>query len=333
MNGPIPIPQYDLEALRNSYAPQPGDSLDPAVEDPSTWDVVRTYSEMAAKQSSVTAVQMQLSNDLALSDIEAEMGIVPLTAEEANKQFGIPGVLQFDEIVSPGVAKRKKERAEEQMRWEAILEKAGAGESVLGFIAALGTNIVADPIGTAFGFIPFVGGAKYARMLKLAGPVAVKMGIGAVGKRALVRAGVGAVEGAAGNALLEPFLFLGNKELGYQYGWEDSAFSIAGGAGAGAGLRSVGGLLADSIAVRKLSEVNVEARTEAINVAVYDMGNGNIPRVDEVVLSDTPKVNRFGPDAVEVQPGVFEASFPTLQASESWMVRTAAISGTPLLLP
>lgn len=94
-----------------------------------------------------------------------------------------------------------------------------------------------DPINIATAFVPVIGEARYAQLLKQAGGV-----IGRTG----VRVGVGAVEGAVGSALVEPAIYAGQQQWRNDYDAYDSMLNIAGGAAFGSLLHAGAGLARDA---------------------------------------------------------------------------------------
>jgi hypothetical protein len=100
--------------------------------------------------------------------------------------------------------------------------------------------------------VPVVGEARYAAML---GRAASPLG------RAGVRAGVGAVQGAAGAAILEPLPLLAARQDQTEYGLSDSLANIALGGLLGGGLHSVGGAVSDAMRRRIATETPPKADT------------------------------------------------------------------------
>ena len=129
---------------------------------------------------------------------------------------------------------------EAERRREDILNRApsGIGMTALRLTTMLATS-AADPLNIAASFVPVVGEERYAAMLARAGS--------ALG-RAGVRAGVGAVEGAAGTALVEPLVYAGQHEEQADYGISDSLLNIALGTALGGGLHIGIGALGDALA-------------------------------------------------------------------------------------
>ena len=107
-----------------------------------------------------------------------------------------------------------------------------------GFAGNLAGSLL-DPISVAAGFIPFVGEARYASMLaKASGPIA----------RAGVRLGVGAIEGAAGNAILEPLNYSMSQKLQDDYTFTNSLMNIGMGGVVGGGMHMGAGAVGDAFA-------------------------------------------------------------------------------------
>jgi hypothetical protein len=129
---------------------------------------------------------------------------------------------------------RKKDEITRQSTLSRASGDLGAGALRVG--TALATSML-DPLNVASAFIPVVGEARYARLLEQAATPLARFG---------VRAGVGAVEGAAGAALVEPIVYGAAHAEQADYGLSDSLASIAFGGVMGAGLHSVGGAVADA---------------------------------------------------------------------------------------
>lgn len=106
------------------------------------------------------------------------------------------------------------------------------------FGVGLGASIL-DPINIASAFIPFVGEARLASMLARAGA--------GFGSRALVRAQVGAVEGLAGAAVVEPFVLAMAHDLQKDYTAADSLLNLAFGTILGGGLHVGVGAVRDHV--------------------------------------------------------------------------------------
>lgn len=146
---------------------------------------------------------------------------------------------------------RQKERAEYQQVAERKPDGAVAASLGLGAYLAVQAK---DPIGAATAFIPVVGPARYANMIKGA---ASPLG------RAGIRAGVGAAEGALGAAVLEPLAYLGAQSLGDDYGAYNSFMNISFGAGLGGSISSGVGAIADRLGMDAFAIKSLPMETKA----------------------------------------------------------------------
>lgn len=128
------------------------------------------------------------------------------------------------------ISRRRAERE------RSILMQNAPGSAAPAMILASFAAQAVDPINIASAFIPVVGEARYTAML--AGAVGT-------GARLGVRAGVGAIEGAVGSALLEPAVYTLSQQLQDDYDITDSLTNIAFGAALGGSLRGIGGIVKD----------------------------------------------------------------------------------------
>lgn len=129
-------------------------------------------------------------------------------------------------------AQRRKDDLNKQM----VFSRSPGGVATAGSFAAGFAGTLLDPINLAAGFIPVLGGTKYAAALASAE---------SVGARAGLRFGIGAAEGLVGAAAVEvPTLAL-RGDLQDDYTMVDSLANIAFGTFASAGLRTAGGGLRD----------------------------------------------------------------------------------------
>lgn len=134
-------------------------------------------------------------------------------------------------------AKAKRER-------EATIERGPNG--ILTGALGVGTSFLVgavDPLNIASGFIPVVGQARYANMMASPGMSTVA--------RAAVRTRVGALEGAVGQAMLEPIEAYATSQEGGDYTMASALHSIMFGAALGSSLRTGGGAIADVIRMRR----------------------------------------------------------------------------------
>jgi len=105
------------------------------------------------------------------------------------------------------------------------------GTQALGFGAEMLGSLL-DPISIGASFIPFVGEARGLMLMERFGPTAGRLLIGGI-------------EGALGNAILEPLTYSAAKTLNYEYDAFDSFMNIAAGGIIGAGFHAGFGKVAD----------------------------------------------------------------------------------------
>lgn len=142
-----------------------------------------------------------------------------------------------------------------------------------GIINQLGIGLVAgatDPINAASTYIPVV---RYGKMLSGA--------LGFAGRTA-VRGGVGAVEGLAGMAAVEPLNAFADKQEGLDYGMDQFLSNVAFGAVLGAGLHTGAGTIGEAVRGFPYS-----AKKAALETAVSDLVNGIPVHSGEMVLHHT----------------------------------------------
>jgi hypothetical protein len=174
--------------------------------------------------------------------------------------------------------------------------------------ARLGVGIatsLVDPVSVATAFIPVVGEARYLAWLGRAGGVVGRTG---------VRAGVGAIEGVAGAALIEPIIAGSRRYEQADYGMADSLLNVSFGGLFGAGLHSVGGAISDGVrhyrgtepAWRGLENLTPDEAKLALNLRseiergmdVRDIGrvtDGWTPEMRKAVEPDVPKARAVTP--------------------------------------
>lgn len=159
------------------------------------------------------------------------------TAEGAIKEAGVKLKVPDDGYTKEALdilIKRQRDQAARQ----SVMDRtpwSWLGSPVRG-TAMLLTGLT-DPLNVASAFIPVVGEARAASMLAKAGT-----GLAA---RAGARAVIGAAEGAAGAAILEPAIYGLHTQLQDDYSMSDSLVNIAFGGLLGGGLHAVGGSAGD----------------------------------------------------------------------------------------
>lgn len=171
------------------------------------------------------------------------------------------------------------DRHREQAARQQVMTRANGGSFGTQLAAGVAASLL-DPLNIASAFVPVVGEARYAAMLgRAATPLA----------RAGVRAGVGAVEGAVGAAIIEPLPLIAAGLDQTEYGLSDSLANIALGGLLGGGLHSVGGAVSDALRRRIATETPPQVES-ALNG-----GDRQVPQ--SVRAADFDRVFDQDPDA------------------------------------
>lgn len=238
-----------------------------------------------------------------------------LTAQEANERFGIPGVLTFDSATSEATARALREGREAEARRQAIIARrpdslatSGAARTAVAFATA-----VLDPVNVAAAFIPVVGPGRTAALLAGAS--------GAMG-RAGVRAGVGAIEGAAGMAMLEPLEYALSRAERNDRDMNDTLAALAFGTVLGGGLHVLGGAAADAVrgtragsaargatpVERAIRDAAPQVREAALRGAVAAVAEGR--PVEIAPLINLPTATTYRAVAQQAAEGAYAAFTP-----------------------
>lgn len=162
------------------------------------------------------------------------------TATQRLKERGMEGDIKVSEagITEAALNTLIERKAIERRRQEVFGQaEGGIGQGAAQLGIALGTSLV-DPLNVATAFIPVISQARYTSMLAKAGSTAGRVG---------VRAGVGAIEGVAGAALIEPIIAGSRRYEQADYDMADSLLNVAFGGLFGAGLHSVGGAVSAGV--------------------------------------------------------------------------------------
>lgn len=170
-----------------------------------------------------------------------------LPAAEARAKIaeaGLDGMLTVPADGLPGPALDILIAAKKREQRNAFIADRYRG-GVAGGAAQLGTALavsLADPVNIGSAFVPIVGEARYASLLQRAGTSLLARGG--------VRAGVGAIEGSVGAAILEPMIYSNQRQLQADYDTFDSLMNVGFGGLFGGVLHSGGGGVADLFARR-----------------------------------------------------------------------------------
>jgi hypothetical protein len=164
-----------------------------------------------------------------------------------------PGLSYFDGMTEEA-ARLLAERFDIRAKRTDVLNRTeGVAVNSAVFAARFASQLV-DPIGMVANFVPVVSQARYARLLGQLG-------------RPGARAVTGLVEGAVGNALLEPLIYSAAQRDQLDYDMVDSLANVGFGAVFGAGVRVGGGAVADLLARRGGRAVAAAADTAIIQAA------------------------------------------------------------------
>jgi len=149
--------------------------------------------------------------------------------EEANRRYGLKGVLSFDKPVTEVIAKDLHDARVAEMKRQDIIERRGDGV-MSGMIARGATSLAVgllDPLNLAIGFIPIVGEVRGAALVANAGSTAGRIG---------ARAAIGAANGAGGMALMEPLNFVLDQQERNDWHMSEALRNVAFGGLIGGGL-------------------------------------------------------------------------------------------------
>lgn len=235
-------------------------------------DVLGATAEQAFTESPINSI-LRFS-ELANANV-SDARLDAVVARQRLKDAGLEGRLTIPDtgIATPALD-ILMDRKKEEIRRQDILSRApkgiGRGAQQLGMAFAASAL---DPLNIGLAFVPVVGEARYLRYLA---------GARGILGRTAVRAGVGAAEGAAGAAIVEPLIYAAKSQEQADYDMQDSLLNIAFGTVFGGGLHVLGGLASD--AGKALSPAKV-AR-ERIEPTIKFDADSPAARVDAMPLPE-----------------------------------------------
>ena len=293
-------------------------------------DKSKPIEDYTASTGEVIGAAGQRAIDTGITDVFGQ-GLVSLIGQSAAKadpeRYSVSAVDAKAEAAKRGVSidldddasisrpeldvmLRLKERERKQM---AVLNRrpktwGGFGAELLG---GIGGSLL-DPVQAAASFIPVVSAARYAAWTAKA---ATPLG------RAGVRAGVGAVEGLAGAAILEPLAYTRAQSLGLDYTAQDSFLNLAFGTVLGGGLHVMGGAAFDAVspARRAAGEAPEAKGRQALAEAVTALDDGRAFDATPVFQDGrfmAQEVNR-APDITDVDLTEALADIQALKAGQA----------------
>ncbi|WP_434456501.1 hypothetical protein JQR85_13510 [Stutzerimonas urumqiensis] len=205
-------------------------------ENPTT--AVRRISELNEAEQGEVIRPAMTARGYTSPAVRAEPDSPMLTAEEARARVKESGLdLSIDDSgIREGALDILIERKRAETQRKFLLSNAPSSTVPLQLLAGFAAS-AADPINIASAFVPVVGEARMASLLARAGT--------SVAGRAVARAQAGAIEGAAGAALVEPLILAASAQDQADYDITDSLLNVAFGTVLGGGLHSVGGAVSD----------------------------------------------------------------------------------------
>jgi hypothetical protein len=200
-----------------------------------------------------------------------------LDPAEATEKYGLGGQLKFDEPIKEEAAQLMYRRKRDEIDRSYLISSGSttgfrqAGSFAVGMAATL-----IDPINFASMFIPVVGEARIARFAKQFTGVASQ------------RLARGALMGATGAAMVEPFILLPALQEQANYDLRDSAINLGFGAALGGFLHAGLGAVADRL--KRLRPKDADAIFEsALNNALKDEPITSPAKVAEFVDELNPE--------------------------------------------
>lgn len=241
-------------------------------------DVLGATAEQAITESPIVSI-FRL-NELSRAK-DSPQRLDAATARQRLKDAGLEGRLTIpDNGIATPALDILMDRKREEVRRQDILSRAptGFGSKAQQLGMAFAASAL-DPVNVGLSFVPAVGQARYLRYLA---------GAKGILGRTAIRAGVGAVEGAAGAAIIEPLVYAAKTQEQADYDFQDSLLNVAFGTVFGGGLHVLGG--AGSEVARALRErrAPIEAGMPRMEppVNLKDIPDSAAARVDAMPLPE-----------------------------------------------
>lgn len=204
---------------------------------------VREYNEAESGRedfgSQIARVQAGEDPADVLATPQVRPPIPMADARERVKQAGLDRQIKLPEgadIKAP-VLDLMIEHARERQQLEAAVSRGPQGflPGALGFVTEIGVGMI-DPVNIAAFSIPVMGEARLGMLMARAG---------GIGGRAVLRAEIGAAQGAVGTTLLQPAEWWLHTKDGQDYTLSDALRSVIMGAGMGASFHAGFGAIGD----------------------------------------------------------------------------------------
>ena len=287
----------------------------------------------SAEESLALASQYQSMQDRGL--LPKPNVINKQTADERVKQAGVSLQIPTNGI-SEDYLNVLIRRKLDQNASDSILSRAPSGftTGTVNVLAGIAGSLV-DPTNIAAAFIPVVGEARYAAMLEKAG--------GVIGRTA-VRAGVGAAEGAVGQAMLEPFVAMDKISNQQDYGFGTALTDIAMGAGMGSvahvGFHAIGRAFGEvrdrwvkpdetNTAAHMADRISPDINEAAVKAVIAADANGKAINVDSILRLD-PRAETPNAEATATAKVTEETPKVQTPGGEAKIAATEAQAATTL---
>ena len=215
------------------------------------WDAVKTSSAQAwdFNPSSSLFRTFEMQDAMSVSD-----KVIPKA--ELNAKYAHLGLF-FDKDTREGVVDYIVDRKNIELKRQQILSRGP--QSLAAKSVYLGAGLVtsfADPINIASAFIPVVREARFASLVARLGATRARLS-------------KGFIEGAVGNALVEPIVYAQAKKEQSDYGAMDAFLNIGFGSILGGGLHTGIGKIGDVIAA-KTGKANIYQRLAKAHPKMHD---------------------------------------------------------------
>lgn len=202
-----------------------------------------------------------------------------LQPDEANAKYGIKQgttrLLGWVQPVREREAQQLQRLKREELYQQSIINRGTGGfwQGASQFVVGGAANLI-DPLNILSAFIPVVGEARAAAMLAQVGSSVIGRGV--------VRAGIGAVEGTVGAAMLEPINYALSKYEQRDYTALDSLTNIAFGGVLGGGLHVPVGYAKDRFfgIARLIDDAPMQVKQAMLGDALTSVMEGRPVRAD-----------------------------------------------------
>lgn len=282
------------------------------------WDSLAATRDETFAQNPLNQLRRidELGSATAIGDPTAPEYVAPtmLPAADARaraQQSGVKLKISDQGITEHALDVLITRQKDQQAREKALTQgpdgfAAGAARLGVAFAAS-----AMDPLNLASAFVPIIPEARAAAWLAERGMAA----------RTGIRAGVGAAEGAVGQALLEPLALLSNKQDQADYTMGNSLQNIAFGGLFGSGVHILGGALMDA-AGRGMPAPRAPEAPRGTTGAPFEPSPGPTTRGEPFQPTGEP-----GAQAINVPPGGFSSADPIARAQEIFgKMRQGALS-------